>query len=157
MKLATNLSPLLIISILVGCGDGSQVSSLEKSNIVYEKRESIDMSQDAVAKRWFNANFNTPLDKIANLQGICLAWGGDGKCAYSFETLQGTTLSPKRKMVEEPCNTIYRGFTYAFRGIEEDIKVGDISCLVSEPDNAINIASTKKASTHFVWEFYAVK
>jgi hypothetical protein len=143
---------------LIGCEKKDQIETVEKSNIVCEKRESIDMSQEAVGKRWFNANFNTSLDEIANLQGTCVAWGGDGKCAYSFETEKDVALSPKRKMVEASCNTIYGGLTYAFSGIEKEVKVSDISCLVgSESNNGVNIASTKNGNKHFVWEFYAVQ
>ena len=116
------------------------------------------MSHDGIAERWFSTNFDTPFHEISNLQGICVAWGGDGKCAYSFETLNGATVSPKGKTAEEPCSKIYRGFIHAFGDLEDDIKVSDITCLVGiDPDNGINIASTKKGNSHFAWEFYAVK
>ncbi len=158
MKLATKLLLLSLIIHLFGCEDENRINSEKDSKIVYEKMESIDMSNDEVAKSWFRATFNTPFEQIANLQGICIAWGGDGKCAYSFETLKGANVSPKNKMVEEPCSAIYESFTYAFGGIEEDMKVSDITCFVGmDSDNGLNIASTKKGNLHFAWEFYAVR
>jgi hypothetical protein len=142
---------LFILLVLLGCEEKA-----ESDRVIHAQR-TIDMSADAVARKWFKAHFNNSFSDIENLDGICLAWARNGNCAYSFDTLEGVELSPKPEAVEVSCDSIYEGLLNAFSRTKADINIGEMSCYVmSNSEATVNIATSNTANMHYVWEFFVV-
>jgi hypothetical protein len=155
MKNRIVLLLVLLPIFLSGCDKENGRMQADQQTI---KRERFDMSEEAVAKRWFIKRFENSYTEASDLAGGCIAWATEGWCAYSFAMKPKTALRPAGEFKKVKCTEVYSDFTRFFPHQKERLKTGDITCFeCKKNEERRHIASEKNGDSHFVWETFVVK
>ena len=147
----------MFVFCVCSCNDQHEVSTNATNGDRIIRKNSIDMSREAVNKRWFENKFNTPYSSLLSISGECISWGMSGQCWYRFDINANVDLAPKSEYTEIQCASIYSSFFKEYKGDKEIPKQNRLKCSKSMNENDISYwLSEKEGVKNYIWDIYEI-
>jgi hypothetical protein len=148
-----NVILLVLVLFLIGCENQEEIAGDE---II--KRSSIDMSEQAVHRRWFEDKFSTSYSSLLSISGECIAWNRSGQCWYRFDVDQSIEVVPKINYLGVACTEIYSVIVREFENEKNMPDITNVYCAKSASNNDVSYWIREVAGPkNYIWDIYEVK